>query len=111
MTDDATFEQRYGQWREACAATRATLRSDDAGCVETPEFAAIVALGPEAVPAILDRLARDREAHLLIHALEQITGERLDPAVLDAARRRVGGPLGNQDIAALWRVRLQREDD
>jgi hypothetical protein len=99
---DDDFEARYRRWRQAVDAA-ASLRSDDAAYADTPELAAIVALGPGAVPRVLEKLESDPGAHFLVHALARITGHRFSDEELEAARARAGGVLGNQAMAQLWR--------
>ena len=100
---DDEFGVRYRAWRQAVDAS-ASLSSGDAAYVDRPEFDAIVALGPAAVPRILETMETDPGAHFLVHALPRITGHRFTEAELAAARAEHGGALGTQAMAALWRA-------
>jgi hypothetical protein len=96
------FDEKFRQWKAFCARPEIAERSSDDAYIDNAPFRAIVALGADAIPLIVDKLREDPEAHFLIHALEQITGKRLSSAQLDDGRRRYGSPLGNQGYAKLW---------
>lgn len=97
------FEQAYRRWRAAASAPARARLSSSAAVAEGPELDAIVALGPPAVPRILEAMERDPDAHFLVLALERITGRRPGEDELASARARFGAPLGNQQLAVLWR--------
>jgi hypothetical protein len=95
------FEERYARWKRAVQA--ASLSSDDAAYVDTPEFRALIDLGPEAVPLMVAKMeSGDPAAHFLVHALPRLAPGGPGAAELDEARRAKGGPLGDQDEARLW---------
>jgi hypothetical protein len=96
------FDEKFRQWKAFCARPEIAEQSSDGAYVDNAPFRAIVALGADVVPLIIDKLKADPDAHFLIHALEQITGKRLSAAQLDEGRRRYGSPLGNQGYAKLW---------
>ena len=78
------------------------LSSDDAAYTSLPSFRALVELGWPAVPHMIEKLRTDEEAHFLIHALAEITGEHPLYEETGAGGRPPERPLGNQAEAAAW---------
>lgn len=103
MSDLAgVFAERYQEWQRHCSRSEVSESSSDRAYIDDPSFAALVALGEEAVPLIIDKLGSDPDAHFLVHALARITGVRFAAEELAEARREFGDPLGNQGLAQLW---------
>lgn len=65
------FESRYQAWKES-ARPAALLQSTARGRVDTPEFQAIVDLGPLALPHIAAKMESDATADILWHAIRRI---------------------------------------
>lgn len=99
---DEAFEDSYQKWKSFIQSDAVALSSRDEDYVNNPHFQAIVNLGKEAVPYIIQKLQTDESAHFLIHALESITQHQFTPAEVAAAQARSGAPLGNQGYAAMW---------
>jgi hypothetical protein len=97
-----TFEDYYQRWKSFIENDAISLSSRDDDYINIPQFQAIVDLGPEAVPHIIEKLQTDEGAHFLIHALERITHKRFTPKEVKAAQARYGETLGNQGLAAMW---------
>lgn len=93
------FDALYRAWNEQVATGPASLSSSDDAYLALPAFRGMVALGRPAIPLMIEKLRADAEAHFLIHALAEITGEqpRLPPP-----RNGAGDPRGNQSTAAAW---------
>ncbi len=101
--DETIFTDRYERWR--AYINRPTIdffSSADAPQVENEPFREIVALGPEAISFIMQRLLCDEEGHFLINALAEITGHQFPDEEIKAAELLFGKPLGNQAMAAMW---------
>ncbi len=104
MNDIAeTFGNYYQRWKSFTQNGAISLSSRDDDYINNPHFQAIVDLGPEAVPHIIEKLGTDEDAHFLIHALERITNKRFTPNEVKAAQARYGETLGNQGFAAMWK--------
>jgi hypothetical protein len=93
------FEALYREWKEQVDSGSVSLSSSDDTYVSLPAFRAMVALGEAAIPYMIEKLRTDEDAHFLIHALAEITGERPRPPAPGAG---VDRPLGNQATAAAW---------
>jgi hypothetical protein len=103
MGNTATnFENHYQKWRTYCRSDAVALSSSDDAYVNNPHFQAMVDMGEDAVPYIMQKLRTDEDAHFLIHALERITNKRFTPEEIEEAKVRYGTPLGNQGYAAMW---------
>jgi hypothetical protein len=85
------FNSAYADWLVA----RVTGLSDNASAVMNEPFRRMVALGPPAIPYIMEKLTTDPGGHFLIFALSSITGKQFSPAEL-------ADKWSNQEIAALW---------
>ena len=96
------FEDYYQTWKSFTQSDDVVLSSFSEEYINNPHFQAMVDLGPEAVPDIIQKLQTDESAHFLIHALERITHKRFTPAEMATAQARYGAPLGNQGCAAMW---------
>jgi hypothetical protein len=96
------FTRLYGEWSGHVQRQASSYSSLDRDYVQNPHFDAIVEMGPDAVPFIMEKLRSDDHAHFLIHALAKITGKRFSPEELAAHRAGAAGPLGNQAMARLW---------
>jgi hypothetical protein len=70
---DELFEERYQQWKSFINAGTLSLSSSSDDYVNNEQFQSIVALGPEAIPFIIQKMKTDEDAHFLVHALERIT--------------------------------------
>ena len=97
------FENRYQQWRSFCQSGTTRLSSISDPYINNSYFQAIVDIGDEAVPYIIEKLQTDEDAHFLIHALERITKKRFTPEEIRVAQTLYGTPLGNQGYAVMWR--------
>ena len=93
------FEALYREWKAQVRSGPTSLSSSDDAYVAVPAFRAMVALGQAAIPFMIEKIRTDEDAHFLIHALAEITGEHPPPARADRA---AGGPLGNRAQAAAW---------
>jgi hypothetical protein len=103
MTDLAKeFEKHYQAWKSFVDSDEVALSSFSKDYIKNPHFEAIVKLGPEVVPNILDKLRTDETAHFLVHALERITKKSFTREEMIAGEERYGSPLGNQGLAAMW---------
>jgi hypothetical protein len=96
------FERLYEEWSRSVRENLIAYSSSDRDYTQNPSFDAIVDLGYDALPFIMERLRSDEGAHFLIHALARITGRRFPPEAADAYRSRSEEPSGNQAIAQLW---------
>jgi hypothetical protein len=94
------FEALYREWKEQVDSGSVSLSSSDDAYVAVPAFRAMVALDQAAIPFMIEKLRTDEDAHFLIHALAEITGERPPPPA--RADRAAEGPLGNRAQAAAW---------
>jgi hypothetical protein len=99
----AEFERHYQDWKTFIASGDLVLSSISEDYTNNPHFQAIVDLGPDAVPYIIEKFDTDEEAHFLIHALERITNKRFTSSEVEAAQARYGETLGNQGFAAMWK--------
>lgn len=99
---DEVFEDYYQKWKSYTQSGTVALSSSDEDYINNPHFQAIVDLGENAVPYIIQKFQTDENAHFLIHALERITHKRFTPTEIAAAQARFGIPLGNQGFAAMW---------
>ena len=95
------FEQLYGEW-SSYVQQNILYSSSDRDYIQNPHFDAIVALGSDALPFIMEKLRSDEHAHFLIHALARITGKQFSPEEIEAYRSPADGPLGNQAFVQLW---------
>ncbi len=102
MTDAIIFEDHYQKWKSFCQSDEVMLSSSDDDYIDNEHFRAIVNMGEEAVPHIIEKLQTDADAHFLIHALRRITGRQFTTAEIEAAQSRYGAPMGNQGYAAIW---------
>lgn len=93
------FNALYRDWNQQVAAGPTSLSSSDDAYIALPAFRGMVALGRPAIPLMIEKLRSDAEAHFLIHALAEITGEQPGPP---APRNGADHPLGNQSSAAAW---------
>ena len=93
------FEALYREWKQQVDTGSASLSSDDDAYVALPAFRAMAELGTAAIPSMIEKLRTDEDAHFLIHALAEITGERPRPPVPGTG---ADGPLGNRATAAAW---------
>lgn len=98
----AVFENHYQKWKSFIRSKPIALMSSDDAYVNNSHFQAIVDMGKEILPYIVEKLETDEEAHFLIHALERITNKRFTPEEIEAGKARYGEPLGNQGYAAMW---------
>ena len=96
------FEQRYRAWKAYIQDDEIALSSSDQAYIHNPPYRAIVEMGWEAVPLIIEKLKTDEEAHFLIHALREITQERRVDADLEANQAPSNKPRGNQAYAEKW---------
>jgi hypothetical protein len=96
------FEQLYEEWSRSLQQGAALYSSSDRDFIQNPPFEAIVALGPDALPFIMEKLRSDAHAHFLIHALARITGKQFSPEEIAASHSPADGPIGNQAFARLW---------
>lgn len=96
------FEQLYGEWTRSLQQSTTPYSSSDRDFIQNPPFEAIVDLGPDALPFIMEKLRSDAQAHFLIHALSRITGKRFSPEEIAASSSSADGPIGNQALARLW---------
>jgi hypothetical protein len=96
------FEHVYENWKSYVARSGAMEHSADEAYINNPAFHEIVALGPDAISLIIDKLQRDPDAHFLVHALPELTGKSFLATEIEAAREKYGSPLGNQGYARMW---------
>jgi len=96
------FEQYYRKWKTHIQDDEIALSSSDDAYIQNPPYRAMVAMGWDAVPHIIEKLRTDEDAHFLIHALKEITGKQFMEDDIKAARAQYGRPLGNQAYAAMW---------
>jgi hypothetical protein len=96
------FERLYEEWSRSVQDASIAYSSSDRDYIQNPHFDAIVELGHDALPFIMEKLRSDEGAHFLIHALTRITGRRFPPGEAEADRASAGEPIGNQAIARLW---------
>ena len=96
------FEQLYRAWSNDVQHNMNPYSSSDRDYIQSPHFDAIVDLGSEALPFIMEKLRWDEHAHFLIHALARITGKHFSPEEVAASRSPADGPIGNQAIVQLW---------
>ena len=108
------YAEPGGELGARCAEFWAAMSSADALYVDNAEFRAMVEMGWDAVPYMIEKLRSDEDAHFLIHALASITGER--PAARTGGNEAGGRPevAGNQTVAeawvAWWEARAARQD-
>ena len=69
---DSLFEARYQQWKSFISTGTLSLSSFTDDYINNEPFQAIVDLGPEAIPFIIQKMKTDEDAHFLVHALERI---------------------------------------
>ncbi|HSS22522.1 MAG TPA: hypothetical protein VLL54_20795 [Pyrinomonadaceae bacterium] len=103
------FEDLYQAWKSFIESDDIRLSSVSKDYISNPHFEAIVKLGPEAVPYIIEKLETDESAHFLIHALEEIVHKKFTPEEIEQGQARYGVPLGNQGYAAMWRDWWRRQ--
>jgi len=96
------FERLYREWRSHVDRSVTPYSSSDHHYIQNPHFDAIVNLGSDALPFIMEKLRSNEYAHFLIHALARITGKRFSLEELRACRPLADGPLGNQAFVQLW---------
>jgi hypothetical protein len=96
------FEQLYRAWSSDVQHNMNPYSSSDRDYIQNPHFEAIVDLGSEALPFIMEKLRSDEHAHFLIHALTRITGMHFSPEEVAASQARAAGPIGNQAMVQLW---------
>jgi hypothetical protein len=96
------FEDHYQRWKSFCQSEAVRLESSDEAYINNAHFEAMVDMGEEAVPGMIEKLRSDEAAHFLVRALERITNKRFTQEEIEAARSRYGAPLGNQGYAAMW---------
>lgn len=96
------FEQLYREWLSYVRQSLISYSSADRDYIQNPHFDAIVDLGSDALPFIMEKLRSDDEAHFLIHALARITGKNFSRKELEAHRSPADGPSGNQTFVQLW---------
>ncbi len=66
------FNSKYLKWKEYISQPVVKIQSTAKGRIENPFFAAIVDIGPAALPFIADKIEQDPEADVLWHAIEKI---------------------------------------
>lgn len=96
------FERLYGDWWKHVQQNMNPYSSSDRDYIENRHFDAMVDLGPDAVPYIMEILRADENAHFLIHALSRITGKEFSHAEIDAFRTPAEHSVGNQTFVRLW---------
>jgi hypothetical protein len=96
------FARLYGEWSSYVQQNTRSYSSSDRDYIQNPHFDAIVDLGPDALPFIMEKLRSDEHAHFLIHALARITGKNFSREELEAHRSPSDGPSGNQAFVRLW---------
>ena len=96
------FEAHYRKWKAYIRSDAVVLASFDEAYVANPSFQAMVDIGPDALPYLIEKLRTDEEAHFLIHVLSEITKKRFTPEEIAMAQVRYDTPLGNQHYAAMW---------
>jgi hypothetical protein len=65
----AEFERRYAAWRKTWSRPELAVRSDTRALRDSPEFAALVALGPSVLPLLIEKIAHP-EAFFALQAYE-----------------------------------------
>lgn len=96
------FDLLYREWRDYVERSVSPYSSSDRNYIQNPHFDAIVDLGSDALPFIMEKLRSDENAHFLIHALVRITGKNFSLKELKGCRPLADGRIGNQTFVQLW---------
>lgn len=70
----AEFARRYQAWRKTWDSPSIAFRSDTAAVRHSQEFAALVALGPQVLPLLVEKIARP-EVFLALQAFQVLRAE------------------------------------
>jgi hypothetical protein len=95
----SSFEERLAAWKATWGRPGLRLRSDTRAFTQGPEFDALVDLGREALPLVVEQLAHTRDGFFLLAALERWQ-ERADLVATTAEH-----PLESQQSRARRAVR------